>query len=127
MRLYPSRHPHLPTFTSPIPPASPLLPTLSFLLYRIPLSSALASLPSERTRLTLPLSEDTLRVELQAETPNWILSSFGAGKYEPNLFFGYDTSPEELRWKSVQALNENRAQDYVCSLSLNSSQADGTR
>jgi nucleoporin NUP42 len=43
----------------------------------------------------------------------WILSSFGAAKYEPNVLSGYDVSPEELRWKSVQALKANRAQDYV--------------
>ena len=58
-------------------------------------------------------SEETLRIELQSELPNWTISSFGAGKYEPNLFFGYDTSAEELRWKSWVAIKENRAQDYV--------------
>ena len=58
-------------------------------------------------------SEETLRIELQSELPNWTISSFGAGKYEPNLFFGYDTSAEELRWKSWIAIKENRAQDYV--------------
>ena len=63
-------------------------------------------------RLTF-FSEETLRIELQSELPNWAISSFGAGKYEPNLFFGYDTSAEELRWKSVVAVKENRAQDYV--------------
>ena len=58
-------------------------------------------------------SEDTLEAELSVERPNWTLSSFGAAKYEPNLFFGYDLSQEELRWKCVVALKENRAPDYV--------------
>ncbi|KAK4684052.1 hypothetical protein P7C73_g6156, partial [Tremellales sp. Uapishka_1] len=57
--------------------------------------------------------DDSLKTELVAETPIWILSSFGAAKYEPNLITGYDLQPEELRWKSVVALKEGRAQDYV--------------
>jgi nucleoporin NUP42 len=42
-----------------------------------------------------------------------MISSFGAAKHEPNLFFGYDTSQEEMRWKSVQALKAGQAQGYV--------------
>jgi hypothetical protein len=58
-------------------------------------------------------SEATLETELRNERPQWILSSFGAAKYEPCLFFGYEMSPEELRWKSVQALKEGQPQQYV--------------
>lgn len=100
---------------SPTPTPSPSVPDLP--RRRITSSSEshflLLVLVLASTRADVGFSEDTLRTELQSETPGWILSSFGAGKHEPNLFFGYDTSPEELRWKSVVALKENRAQDYV--------------
>jgi hypothetical protein len=58
-------------------------------------------------------SEATIETELRTERPQWLLSSFGAAKYEPCLFFGYELSPEELRWKSVQALREGQPQQYV--------------
>ena len=69
----------------------------------------------QRWRLTIGCfdSEETLKTELKFERPQWIISSFGVGKHEPNLFSGYDTSPEELRWKSVQALAANNPQAYV--------------
>ena len=67
-------------------------------------------------------SEETLKSELLVELPRWIISSFGVGKHEPNLFSGYDTSPEELRWKSVQCIAANNPQAYV-SLSLSPSTA----
>jgi hypothetical protein len=62
--------------------------------------------------------EDTLKTDLMTERPGWILSNFGAAKNEPNLFFGYDHSPEEMRWKSVQAIKAGKGQDYVSTSSL---------
>lgn len=61
------------------------------------------------------LSAESIELELKKERPIWILSSFGAAKYEPCLFFGYETSPEEMRWKSVQAIKNGQPQQYVCS------------
>jgi nucleoporin NUP42 len=58
-------------------------------------------------------SEDTIRNDLDIELPQYIISSYGVAKSEPNLFIGYDTSPEELRWKSVQALRDNNPAEYV--------------
>jgi hypothetical protein len=58
-------------------------------------------------------SEQTIETELRLERPKWIISSFGAAKYEPCLFFGDELSPEELRWKSVQALKAGQPQQYV--------------
>ena len=58
-------------------------------------------------------SEQTIETELRNERPKWIISSFGAAKYEPCLFFGDELSPEELRWKSVQALKAGQPQQYV--------------
>ena len=61
----------------------------------------------------LTRSEDTIRVELTAELPQWSISAFGVAKNEPNLFFGYDTSAEEMRWRCVEAVRGGRLQDYV--------------
>ena len=59
-------------------------------------------------------SEDMIKAELTAELPGWTMSAFGVAKHEPNLFYDTEISPEELRWKCVQAVQENRPQDYVC-------------
>ena len=58
-------------------------------------------------------SAESIELELKKERPRWTISSFGAAKYEPCLFFGYETSPEELRWKSVQAIKSGNPQQYV--------------
>jgi hypothetical protein len=61
---------------------------------------------------------DTIRADLHAELPQYVISSYGAAKSEPNLLFGYDKSPEELRWESMLAARDGRAQVYVCVISL---------
>lgn len=60
-------------------------------------------------------SEDSIKLELQKERPIYILSAFGPAKHEPNLFFGNDVQPEELRWKSVQAIKQGNVQAYASS------------
>jgi hypothetical protein len=47
------------------------------------------------------------------EKPIWPLSSYGAAKNEHTIIATLDESPEELRWKAVQALKSNTAVDYV--------------
>jgi nucleoporin NUP42 len=70
--------------------------------------------------ITHSYSENTIELELKTERPQWIMSSFGTAKYEPCLFFGYEMSQEEMRWKSVQALRAGQPQQYVSRLtSLN--------
>ena len=47
------------------------------------------------------------------DKPLWPLTSFGPGKHVPNLTQTLDESPEELRWKAVQAKLNNTVTDYV--------------
>ncbi|EIW73427.1 hypothetical protein TREMEDRAFT_73071 [Tremella mesenterica DSM 1558] len=61
---------------------------------------------------TYQFNEDTLKADLKTELPTWILSSYGAAKYEPNLFAGMDMSQEEMRWKCVQAVKRGTPQEY---------------
>ncbi|WVO18916.1 uncharacterized protein IAS62_000190 [Cryptococcus decagattii] len=64
-------------------------------------------------KLPFQFTEDTIRNDLTIELPQWILSVYGAAKYEPNLIYEGELSPEELRWRSVLALKEGKAQEYV--------------
>lgn len=66
-----------------------------------------------RVSLAKGNSEDTIKLELAKERPEYILSSFAAAKHEPNLIFGHDLCPDELRWKYYQAKEQGKVQDYV--------------
>ncbi|KAF9476715.1 hypothetical protein BDN70DRAFT_811804 [Pholiota conissans] len=47
------------------------------------------------------------------EKPVWPLSSYGASKYELNLLYQLDESPEELRTKYVAAMKAGNLNEYV--------------
>ncbi|KIR68709.1 hypothetical protein I314_01132 [Cryptococcus bacillisporus CA1873] len=64
-------------------------------------------------KLPFQFTEDTIRNDLTIELPQWILSVYGAAKYEPNLIYEGELSPEELRWRSVLALKEGKVQEYI--------------
>ncbi|OWZ62973.1 hypothetical protein AYX15_04954 [Cryptococcus neoformans] len=64
-------------------------------------------------KLPFQFTEDTIRSDLTVELPQWILSVYGAAKYEPNLIYEGELSPEELRWRSALALKEGKVQEYV--------------
>ncbi|KAE8538943.1 hypothetical protein D1P53_005311 [Cryptococcus gattii VGV] len=64
-------------------------------------------------KLPFQFTEDTIRSDLTIELPQWILSVYGAAKYEPNLIYEGELSPEELRWRSVLALKGGKAQEYI--------------
>jgi len=53
-----------------------------------------------------------------ADKPSWLLSSYGAAKYEPTLLTGIDESPEELRFRSFVAQQAGNAAEYVSPASL---------
>lgn len=63
---------------------------------------------------TVPFSQDGMAKDLTPnnEKPIWPMSSFGPAKYEPTIIAGLDISPEELRFKAIQALNSGNAAEY---------------
>ena len=48
-----------------------------------------------------------------SEKPMWPLSSYGPAKYEPTIIASLDESPEELRWRAVQALKTGNIAEYA--------------
>ena len=48
------------------------------------------------------------------EKPLWPFSSFGPAKFESTIIAGLDISPEELRFKALEALRSGNPVEYVC-------------
>jgi len=47
------------------------------------------------------------------EKPLWPLTSYGPGKFQPQLVGGLDESFEELRLRAVTAIKSGTTDDYV--------------
>ncbi|KAJ9095066.1 hypothetical protein QFC20_006754, partial [Naganishia adeliensis] len=56
--------------------------------------------------------EESIRLDLATDRPNWPLSSFG-NKYDPCIISGIDVSPEELRCKYVEAVKAGNVDAYM--------------
>jgi nucleoporin NUP42 len=63
----------------------------------------------------LQLSVEGMTKDLTSgqEKPLWPLTSYGPGKYQPQLVGGLDESSEELRVRAVAALTSDTTNDYV--------------
>lgn len=74
--------------------------------------ACLIAVYSRQTDPPPPRSEDSIRLDLSTDRPTWPLSSYG-GKEDPCLIAGIDVSPEELRWRYVQAVKTGTVDAYV--------------
>ncbi|KAL7420153.1 hypothetical protein Q5752_005119 [Cryptotrichosporon argae] len=79
-------------------------------------SSNATPLGSRPAPIKYQFNNDTIRADLTVERPIWYASTYAAAKHEPSVLnHGQDVnvSMEEMRWKSVMALQSGAPADYV--------------